>query len=290
MENIFEKGCIVQLSSSVWTATRKVNPKQVTDMPVSLEWLRASKKLVDPDAIKPIIKVVNAARIYLSGVSLPFPISGMVFVPKDMISRADSELERYKSRFYSQVDEFEAQYSGLREIAMGHLGELFNETDYPVDIRSKFAFTWRFIVLDVPNGRSALLDPEIYEREKEKFIRTMEETRVLAVESLREEFASMVARITDRFTTGPDSKPKVFKNSTVTNFYEYFETFKSRNIFRDEELAELVNRAQAILSGTTPDQIRSSGGLKEAIRFGMAGVEAAMTDILTMPRRKLVMN
>jgi len=32
----------------------------------------------------------------------------------------------------------------------------------------------------VPNGKSGILSPEIYEREKEKFIQTMEEARTLA--------------------------------------------------------------------------------------------------------------
>lgn len=290
MENIFELGCIVQLSSSVWTATRKINPKLVTDKMVTHEWLRASKKLVDKEALKPIQKMVNAARGTLSSASLPFPISGMLFVPKEMISKVNTELEDYQKRFFLEVDRFIGQYESLRDNAMYHLGEFFNETDYPVDIRSKFNFSWRFITLEVPNGRTALLSPEVYEREKEKFINTMEEARELAVTSLREEFAQMVERITDRFTTNGNGKPKVFKNSTVNNFYEYFETFKERNIFRDQDLEELVSQAQAILGGTSPDQIRENEGLKDSIHSGMSEIETAMTDILSMPRRKICLN
>ena len=84
MENLFEKGCLVQLSASVWGATRKIKPEQLTDLTVSSEWLRASKKLVDPEALKPIAKVINKAQSYVTGVSLPFPIKGMEFVPKEM--------------------------------------------------------------------------------------------------------------------------------------------------------------------------------------------------------------
>jgi len=35
----------------------------------------------------------------------------------------------------------------------------------------------------------------------------------------------------------------------VNNFYEYFETFKGRNIFKDDELSELIERAKGILGG-----------------------------------------
>lgn len=290
MENLFEKGCLVQFTASVWGATRKIQPEQFIDKEVSLEWLRASKKLVDPDAIKPIQKVVNMTRSYLTGVSLPFPLQGMVFVPKEMITRVDDGLTGLKNEFFMKVDDFTGSYDRLREVAMVHLGELFNEMDYPVDIRQKFSFVWRFIILDVPNGNAAILAPEVYEREKEKFIQTMEEARLLAIESLREEFAGMVGRITERFDNGSEGKPKVFKNGTVNNFYDYFETFKERNIFKDDELSELVARAQNILGDQSAESIRSSDQLKDRIRSGMEEVEAEMAEILSMPRRKIIMN
>jgi hypothetical protein len=290
MENIFEKGCLAQLSASVWRATRKIKPEQLSEMAASHEWLSATKKLVDPDALKPINKVVNMARGYLTGVSLPFPLQGMVFIPKEMISRVDVKLELYKSDFNKTVEEFLANYEQLREVAMVYLGELFNELDYPVDVRSKFSISWRFVILDVPNGNTGILAPEVYEREKEKFIQTMEETRELAIQSLREEFSGMVQRITERFTNGNGDKPKIFKNGTVNNFHEFFETFKERNIFKDDQLAELVERAKAILGGQSAESIRSNDHVKERIKAGMEDVEKTMAEILSMPRRKIIMN
>jgi hypothetical protein len=290
MENLFEKGCLIQLSASVWGATRKIKPEQITDLAVSSEWLRASKKLVDPVALKPINKVINKARSYVTGVSLPFPIKGMEFVPKEMITRVDDRLTEFKSDFDQTVETFMESYDQLREVATVHLGELFNEMEYPLDVRSKFALIWRFIILDVPNGNTAILAPEVYEREKEKFVQTMEQARELAIRSLREEFAGMVGRITERFSSGSNGDCKIFKNGTVNNFYEYFETFKERNIFKDTELAELVDRAKSILGGQSAEAIRSNESLKERIRGGMQDVEMAMADVLTMPRRKIIMN
>jgi hypothetical protein len=290
MENLFEKGCLVQVSASVWRATRKVRPEQLSEMTISKEWLTATKKLVDPDSLKPINKVVNLARSYLTGVSLPFPIHGMVFVPKEMISRVDEKMEEFKGEFNSTVDGFLTEYDQLREVASVYLVELFNELDYPVDVRSKFAFTWRFVILDVPNGNAGILAPEVYEREKEKFVQTMEEAREMAIQSLREQFAGMIGRITERFNNGQDGKSKVFKNGTVNNFYEFFETFKERNIFKDDQLAELVEQAKEILGGQSAESIRSNDQLKERIREGMEDVENEMAEILSMPRRKIIMN
>ena len=82
MENMFEKGCLVQLSASVWRATRKIKPEQLPETTVSHEWLTATKKLVDPDSLKPINKVVNSARSYLDRREPPLPYPGHGLCPK----------------------------------------------------------------------------------------------------------------------------------------------------------------------------------------------------------------
>lgn len=290
MENLFEKGCLIQLSVRKWGGVKKIDKNWLAQMIESSEWMNATKKLVDPESLKPICKVGNTARTYLNRISLPFPLQGMVFIPKEMISRVDAKLTEFKEEFDQAVTAFVDDYDSLRETAMIYLGELFNEVDYPVNIWDKFSFAWRFIILDVPNGNSGILSPEVYEREKEKFIQTMDEARELAIVTLREEFASMVERITERFTEGSNGKPKIFKNTTVDSFYEYFETFKDRNIFKDDQLAQLVERAQAILGDVSADQIRSNQDIKDTIRAGMVDIEEAMSQALNRPRRKIVMD
>ena len=290
MENLFEKGCLIQLSVRKWGGIKKIDKNWLAQMIESSEWMNATKKLVDPESLKPVCKVGNTARTYLNRTSLPFPLQGMVFIPKEMISRVDARLAEFKEEFNQAVSAFIDDYDSLREAAMIYLGDLFNEVDYPVNMWDKFSFAWRFIILDVPNGNSGILAPEVYEREKEKFIQTMDQARELAIVSLREEFASMVERITERFTESSDGKPKIFKNTTVDSFYEYFETFKERNIFKDEELAQLVERAQAVLGNTSANQVRSNQEIKNNIQAGMVDIEEAMAQALNRPRRKIVMD
>jgi hypothetical protein len=291
-ENIFQKGCLVQLSVSKWGGVKKIDKSKLSNMVDQAEsdWVTATKKLVDPESLKPICKINNAARNWLATISLPFPITGMVFVPKELINTVDEKLDEFKDQFNETVRDFIQDYKYLRETAKTYLGELFNEIDYPVDISKKFNFNWRFIILDVPNGDTQILAPEVYAREKEKFIQTMEEARGMAIEALREEFSQMVERITDRFTQNADGPPRIFKNTTVESFYEYFETFKDRNIFQDHELTTLVNKAQAVLGGSSADQIRSSTHLKENIRSGMADIESALSQVFNRPRRKIIMD
>jgi hypothetical protein len=51
-----------------------------------------------------------------------------------------------------------------------------------------------------------------------------------------------------------------------------------------------VDQAKAILGGCSAETIRSNGQLKEHIKTGMSEVENAMAEILSRPRRKIIMN
>jgi len=290
MENPFDKGCLIQVSARMWGATRKIPSSHVEKMGAGSEWLNANKKLVDPKALRPVSNIVCNAKNYLAKVSLPFPIQAMVFVPKEMINSIDYHLDQYKAQFEDAVEKFKSSYPYLRENAIIHLGELFNESDYPVDISSRFSFSWRFLTLNVPNGNTRLLAPEVYEREKQKFIETMDEARQMAIEALRVEFSDLVKRMTDRLSTNPDGKPRIFKNGTVNNFYEFFETFKQRNIFEDNDLKELVTQAQAVLNNNSADDIRSNGQLKEQISQELNAIDVNLEELLAAPRRRIIMN
>ena len=76
----------------------------------------------------------------------------------------------------------------------------------------------------------------------------------------------------------------------MNNFYEFFETFKERNIFKDAQLAELVERAKAVLGGESAESIRSNDQLKERIGADMEDVEKALAEVFSMPRRKIIMD
>ena len=118
----------------------------------------------------------------------------------------------------------------------------------------------------------------------------MEEAREMAVESLREEFAGLVEHICERFTLGADGQPKKFKNATVESFYEFFQTFRERNVFEDSALSELVDRARSALDGTPANTIRESSSLKDRVKSRMDDVKDKVQEILSTPRRKIVID
>jgi hypothetical protein len=253
------------------------------------DWLKGAKVLIDPDCLLPVRSVLSKARTYLQKAALPFPIHGLTLVPKETLSRIDEALCGMKSEFEGEVDKFISNYDVEREKARESLGHLFSEADYPIDVRRKFRFEWRFIVMDVP-GRSGLLTSELYEREKEKFQALMEETRELATVALREEFAGIVRHMVERLSGEEDGKPKRFQASMLDKMGEFLDSFGDRNLFRDDKLAELVDQARDVVSGLSPEELRQDGNLRRYIADEMNQLRVAVDGALEdLPRRKIRM-
>ena len=286
--NIFQQACLLQLSTSCWqgekTLESSVIESKFTDE--QSQWLSGRKFLVSPESLAPVKAVVSRARVFIDKLALPFPVKGLTLVPKETLTRIDDGLEGIRKEFLSAVSEFIAGYENERREAEKSLGELFNVADYPVDIRSKFKFEWRFLTLDVP-GKSRILPPEVYEREKAKFQVMMEETRELAVSALREEFAGLVRHMLDRLS-GDNGKPKRFKSSMIDRMQDFVSGFEDRNLFNDEGLADLVDQAKAIVSGVSPESLREDPGLRQRISLEMVEIKDAIDNALEdLPRRKI---
>jgi hypothetical protein len=253
------------------------------------EWLKGAKILVDPDSLSPARSVLSKARTCLAKSALPFPIHGLTLVPKETLTRIDEALCGMKAEFEGEVEKFISNYDVEREKARENLGPLFSEADYPIEVRRKFRFEWRFITMDVP-GKSTLLSPELYEREKEKFQALMEETRELATVALREEFAGIVKHMVERLSGEEDGKPKRFQASMLDKMGEFLDSFGDRNLFADDKLAELVDQARDVVSGLSTDELRQDGNLRRYIADEMNALRVAIDGALEdLPRRKIRM-
>jgi len=296
MEAMASQACIIQFSAGYWRAKKKI-PKEkleriVENNPKAAKWLTGSQSLIDPVEIKKIGKKVSVASTYLNPSDpdspvLKFPIAGLKTIPIALIEKCDERLNEIKAEFTETYKEFLANLEEFKRAAKTdlELDGLFQEIDYPMDLESKYYMEWRFLLMQTPDNIIKIA-PDVYEREKEKFIEVMEQVRTESVDALRVTFADMVSNICDRFENG-GKKKKIFKNSTVNNFYEFFEQFKERNIFNDEELDELVIKAQAVLKGRDPDEIRSNDSMKKLIRADMLPLEEQLKRLTESPRRKL---
>ena len=286
--DIFQKACLIQLSTSVWQGCCKLDESVLKRIGENSEWLKGSKDLVNQDLLSPIRKCAGQARTAILKYSVPFPINSVYLISKEALTNIDEKLQDYKGQFLEKVQDFELLFEIAKEEAMGYLGDLYNEADYPIDVTRKFRFEWRFLTLDVP-GKSTVLPPEIYEREKEKFQSMMDETRELAISALREEFAKTVNGLTEKLNKD-STQPRVIKSSMFNKMREFLDGFGTRNIFEDEVLVELSQQAKALIEGVSPDGIKKNDIMLQKIKNEMNELKFAIDSAIEdMPRRKIRM-
>ena len=74
----------------------------------------------------------------------------------------------------------------------------------------------------------------------------------------------------------------------VGKIQDYIDSFDSRNLFQDEELSNLVEKAKRIIGRANPGRIRTNSDLREQIKKKMDKVKAEIDQAIEdMPRRKI---
>ena len=283
MENIFEKACLVQLSTSVWNGSRIIAPGLMKRVSEKNAWIKGRKFLINPELLGPVKTSVHQARKIIQKNSLPFPINSIYLVPKESLLVIDQQLQKFYERFWKKVSEFEQVYDQATEEARNVLGDLYNESDYPQNIHGKFRFEWRFLTLNVPSS-SSVLSPEVYEREKAKFVAMMEETRNMASMALAKEFSSIVNLLTERLQDGK----KIIKPSMLNKLNDFLNGFEKRNLFEDERLESLISEARRITGGVSAFNIRYDNEMQKRIKTDMAELNRSIEEAIEdLPRRRI---
>jgi hypothetical protein len=104
----------------------------------------------------------------------------------------------------------------------------------------------------------------------------------LAEQAFSDELSKLVEHLVERLTGQTDGKPKVFRDSAVENLTEFFDRFKQLNIRSNDDLDTLVERAQQIVHGRDPQELRDN----QVLRTSVASELAEVQNVLDVPRRE----
>ena len=111
----------------------------------------------------------------------------------------------------------------------------------------------------------------------------------LAEQAFSDELSGLVEHLLERLTGQSDGKPKVFRDTAVTNLTEFFERFKQLNIRSNDDLDSLVERAQEIVQGRDPQELRDNHVLHTSVASELAEVQNVLDDLLVdRPRRNIL--
>jgi len=254
------------------------------------EYFSAAKKLLETK--HPAYRAVSAVRTQAIQLwrarSLPYPEPGIRLVKQAEIEVLSRQFDDLREMLAEAVESLDARYSELRTAARNRLGRLYNSADYPESLRGLFAMSWEFPSVEPPEYLRQL-SPEIYRQETERIRARFEEAVQLAEQAFIEEFSKIVGHFTERLSGQEDGKPKVFRDSAITNLEEFFERFRSLNVGSSEQLDQLVRQAQKIIQGVGPQLVRDTPFTRQRVATQMAGVQSVLDGLLVdRPRRNVM--
>lgn len=254
------------------------------------KFLSAGKKLIDTNdpSFRAVTSIRGQATTYFHGISLPFPEAGVRLVREDDVARVNTRLDAYRQDLSEAVHQLEMQYETLRDAARERLGSLFDEKDYPLHLAGLFQMTWDHPNIEPPNYLRQL-DPELYEQECLRVQARFDEAVQLAEASFMQELSDLVAHLSERLSGESDGRPKIFRDSAVTNLSEFFDRFRRLNIQSNGELDALVDRAKQVVQGVEPQTLRDHADVRRQISGQLAEVTSSLDQLLIdRPRRNIL--
>jgi hypothetical protein len=131
--------------------------------------------------------------------------------------------------------------------------------------------------------------PEVYEEERRRVAARFDEAVRLAEHAFEAEFARLLSHLTEGLSGGENSERRVFRDSAVNNLSDFFRRFADLNVRSNPDLDALVEQAQHLVRGVTPQALRDDEGLRQHVAGEMALVrERVESLIVDAPRRRLV--
>ena len=281
--------------SFTWFGTRKaLSGEQKTQAANTFhaesKFLSAGKKLIDTSdpSFRAVTSVKTQATTYFKGISLPYPEPGIRLVPQNALGDIDDKMRGFTEELDAAVAELDSRFHELKHEARQRLGDLYNDADYPASLEGLFEIAWDFPSVEPPEYLRRL-NPELYRAECDRVRARFDEAVALAESAFIEELNKLVEHLSERLSGADDGKPKVFRNSAIENFTEFFERFGELNIHSSEQLDEVVAQARSLIGGVEPQQLRDSDALRQQIARGLNSVQSSLDGLMVdRPRRNIL--
>ena len=278
-----------------WLGTTKsLSSEQKSQAAVSFgangESISAGKRLLDTKQAeyKALTSIKSQATRFWKDNSLAFPESGIRLIRQNRIDEFNSAFEGFQAELEAAVRRLDDHYHDLKESARIRLGSLFDPTDYPTTLVGEFDLSWDFPSVEAPDYLRRL-NPELYAEQSRRVSERFDRAVEIAEQTFVEQLDQLVNHLAERLAGTEDGKPKVFRDSAVQNFREFFGRFRELNVGSNEQLDDLVQRCELLVDGVQPQQLRDNESLRRSLSTNLSTVQSSLDQLLVdRPRRNIL--
>lgn len=298
IKNPFENALAILIEIHKWGTRRPVKTSEVgevssvnTDTKVDKAQLSMSKAIVKCDEYDAIVRLDRGIRASMSLMSLPAVLAeGAYLVPFKSVARARELIAAYREAREEAIDAFLRKYEGnLLDQEAIRLGPLFKRDQYPAleDVSDAFSVEISYPSFK-PDGALKTINEEAYREALDDNIRRMSDAAEKIQLAMRAGLLKLIEGLSKALSkVREDGKPGIFHESTITNVQAWLDVFKDRNLTEDSDLDAIVSRCNAVLSGLSPEELRSDMDLRGEVVRKMEQVSGELSGLVkSAPLRK----
>ena len=263
-----------RLDGATLTPEEKKKAKDSISTVVKLFSCEEYKKIVSLDGeISRWLKTRSHSSKILKG--------GMGFVPLDAVKEVREKYEFYMETRKVYVNEFINKYEEI--VAEALKNPLVQEKDFPSkgDVGKLFWASYQMTAFSSPTVLKKV-SPEMFEQEQSRIAGAMDDAVGEIIAMVRGQFASMLDSMIEKLAMDPETgKKKSFKDSSITGFKDFLDSFNTMNVAGDEELAALVAKAKMVMDTTNADELRTNVGMRNVVSKSFDKIKAQMSTLIT---------
>ena len=253
---------LVKVNISKWEG-RKFDKKASNDIVASNGAERGAanvhkKLLPNSDALKAIIEHASAMHRIHTHMTMPWADKGDRLLPTAQYMKYHSEMTALQNKFYALVDTFLDDYNLSIAEAQVHLGDMYNDKDYPSvdELRQKFKCALAYSPLPESGDFRVDLPKEAIAELQTSYVNYYEEKTKQAMNDIWERLYKVLKNMSEKLDYTDKENKKVFRDTLVSNVTDMVELLRVSNVANSTRMTAMADQLEEVLVGVTPDALR----------------------------------
>ena len=254
-----------------------------------------NKELYNCKELNDIFNAMEKMDAYITIFASPYSLfrRGAYLLPITQVLNVRKRVNEFSSKTLPElVEKFIPKLDDAKKEAEKRLGsEVFNPLDYlsAEEVRNKFSYTVRFVQMGV-DPKLKEVSEAFYEAEQEKAASEWAEYKEEAQQALRLRTKEVVDYLMEKLTPAPDGKKKIIRKDMKKRLEAFEEVFADLNNIsgEDKDLAALVDKMHALMSGVDPEALRDNDTFRSTVQKQMEGIKTELDSmIIDSPGRRI---
>lgn len=281
-QELLQEGVLCQLKMGRWDARVRL-PKSKFGKDIPTEIVRGMQDVIDDRTLlKDLATIRRSAKGLLQRSSLPFPVDGVFWVPKEKVVELEEAFVEFKAESNSRLNKLLKNIDKMKAKFQKKYPNFFDEKYYPSKhkLESKFYFYWNFFQMTIPDEKAGILSPSMVKRETAKLrgmVKQMEDMTVNLVGNMLFSRVSKLAKQCDN---------EKINAGTVTSIERFIERWD--DLWRDrvdqKQMKMIMSRLKKEMKSTTAERLKDNDDFRGKMQ---GNLEAMMKKIKAVPDFKL---